>query len=349
VKRFAYIDALRGYAILGVIIVHCAGVAVPFAASGARGVQLFFVASALALSVAWHAHGDGTGAFFVRRIFRIAPMFWLMIAVTYIVNSVTATGDLASPSQITASVFLVHGIAPVLANATVPGASTIAVEVSFYVVFPLLITIVTTWQRALIGLLLAIVFAASAWPGLVAYASMTTPDPLDAKNFAFMSLPTQAPCFFMGMLVYQLIKLDRAPAWISTSAGVACVTLLAAIPFVSTSPSVYLAYVLAFGAGAYSLAQRRSHFVNRAICFMGIISYSAYFWHFLVLRALHYILVDWSFPALFAVTLAITVLLSAGTYIGLEKPMMAAGSRLARRIRAIPDAMQVDSVRNASQ
>jgi peptidoglycan/LPS O-acetylase OafA/YrhL len=56
VKRFAYIDALRGYAILGVLLVHT-GQYSGFdsqAAFGARGVQLFFVASALTLMFSWH-------------------------------------------------------------------------------------------------------------------------------------------------------------------------------------------------------------------------------------------------------------------------------------------------------
>jgi hypothetical protein len=55
-KHLAYIDALRGYAILGVIGVHAsqsgAELAWPLqllADQGARGVQLFFVVSALTL------------------------------------------------------------------------------------------------------------------------------------------------------------------------------------------------------------------------------------------------------------------------------------------------------------
>ena len=65
-RHLDYIDALRGYAILGVVAVH-ASIAVPdlewplrfLAEQGARGVQLFFVVSALTLMLSWHARDDG--------------------------------------------------------------------------------------------------------------------------------------------------------------------------------------------------------------------------------------------------------------------------------------------------
>src|SRR5579872_2655088 len=85
-KHFDYIDALRGYAILMVIAVHTSQ-AFPdlpielfkVFAQGARGVQLFFVTSALTLSMSWVARNEGASEFYTRRIFRIAPMFWVAI------------------------------------------------------------------------------------------------------------------------------------------------------------------------------------------------------------------------------------------------------------------------------
>jgi len=59
-RHFGYIDALRGIAILGVMAVHCSqcipehpGVFRGVINEGARGVQLFFVASALTLTMSW--------------------------------------------------------------------------------------------------------------------------------------------------------------------------------------------------------------------------------------------------------------------------------------------------------
>ena len=83
-SRFDYIDALRGYAIALVMIAHCTflfndvpkSVATSFLGYGGRGVQLFFIASAITLMMSWKRHHDGAGPFYVRRIFRIAPMWY---------------------------------------------------------------------------------------------------------------------------------------------------------------------------------------------------------------------------------------------------------------------------------
>src|SRR5579864_4198724 len=86
ITRYGYIDAVRGYAILLVMAVHTSQVfsnlPAPIAmvlAQGARGVQLFFVASALTLCMSWTARDESIGSFYARRFFRIAPMFWLAI------------------------------------------------------------------------------------------------------------------------------------------------------------------------------------------------------------------------------------------------------------------------------
>lgn len=86
--HYRYIDALRGYAILLVMACHASQTRVQLGElgrtllnQGARGVQLFFVASALTLSISWTSKNDGPLRFYIRRFFRIAPMFWLGIVV----------------------------------------------------------------------------------------------------------------------------------------------------------------------------------------------------------------------------------------------------------------------------
>ena len=78
---------MRGYAILMVMAVHASQVAVEWGGvgrtlvdQGAKGVQLFFVASALTLVMSWNSRNDGALKFYARRLFRVAPMFWLGIA-----------------------------------------------------------------------------------------------------------------------------------------------------------------------------------------------------------------------------------------------------------------------------
>ncbi|MEY9132663.1 peptidoglycan/LPS O-acetylase OafA/YrhL [Bradyrhizobium diazoefficiens] len=82
--RYGYIDALRGYAILLVIFVHSSqmigglqGYVYQIGDQGARGVQLFFVASAITLCMSYHRRTDGVGAFYIRRLFVLRRCFGL--------------------------------------------------------------------------------------------------------------------------------------------------------------------------------------------------------------------------------------------------------------------------------
>jgi peptidoglycan/LPS O-acetylase OafA/YrhL len=87
--KYDYIDTLRGLAILSVVMVHSSQnfpprseVLIQIAAQGSRGVQLFFIASALTLFLSMDARsGDqeprSLESFFIRRFFRIAPAFYL--------------------------------------------------------------------------------------------------------------------------------------------------------------------------------------------------------------------------------------------------------------------------------
>jgi peptidoglycan/LPS O-acetylase OafA/YrhL len=90
VLKFDFIDALRGYAILGVLMVHSGGFVsasspflTNFMALGKSGVQLFYIASALTLCMSWEFRKKHEAYpvrnFFIRRFFRIAPMFYVQM------------------------------------------------------------------------------------------------------------------------------------------------------------------------------------------------------------------------------------------------------------------------------
>ena len=82
--NLTWVDAMRGWAILGVLMVHV-GInenATVFLktiiANGARGVQLFFLMSAFTMFYTYKRHFKEerkyVGNFFIRRFFRIAPL-----------------------------------------------------------------------------------------------------------------------------------------------------------------------------------------------------------------------------------------------------------------------------------
>lgn len=153
IKKYDYIDALRGLAILAVVLVHSSQSVAPNNAillwlmtQGATGVQLFYIASALTLCMSWMARSSHemfpARNFFIRRFFRIAPLFYIAILFYISVNGFSP--DYWSPNGIkwwfapTTALFL-HGFHPETINSVVPGGWSIAVEMSFYLILPFLI------------------------------------------------------------------------------------------------------------------------------------------------------------------------------------------------------------------
>jgi len=356
IKRLRYIDALRGYAILGVIIVHCS-VQVPpglwppvstLALEGARGVQLFFVASALTLMLSWHARGDGARAFYIRRVFRIAPMFWLAIPLFLLIYGFAPRGwapQGISWPHVLATALFVHGFHPQTISSVVPGGSTIAVEMTFYAVFPLLVSVLRSWRITAAALIASICFSALLYPLTIEVAGRLDPQagPDLIKGFAYSWFPTQLPVFITGILVFHLLRdftgrLPRVALGVVLGVGIA---VLIVIPFVASTKVAFIVYTLDFGVIAFCLGQGVGGLlVNRAIVHLGQISYSAYFWHFAVLWATSPLGLNpyngqfaapvlLQFALLLTGVLAVTTLLSTLSYRLIELPMIGVGRQLA--------------------
>ena len=88
-QRNQSLDLLRGVAVLLVVASHCASEAagvVPgltaFAMDyGQLGVQLFFIVSGYTMMLTFgdKINSAGVRSFYVRRVFRIVPLFWIAI------------------------------------------------------------------------------------------------------------------------------------------------------------------------------------------------------------------------------------------------------------------------------
>ena len=367
-ERLSFIDALRGYAILGVIVVHSSqlfpALERPWqllAEQGARGVQLFFVVSALTLMLSWHARNDGVWPFYIRRAFRIAPMFWLAI-VLYVALSGVAF-RYYGPEGITwphvlASAAFVHGFHPETIGSIVPGGWTIADEMTFYALFPVLVWAIRSWQVAALAAVAAVVLAWRTFPLMVDVLPKLFPaaDPKLLPDFAGEWFPNQLPAFLIGILVFHLLRsfsgvLSSSMLQAGLSVAIAAIV---GLPFFgawhpSHVPSLFfmthLTYPAAFGLAAFCLAEGAGRIlVNAPIRYIGTVSYSAYFWHFpmleLIGRAVDpldigHVSPTWPyFLGLLAAATALTVLGATVTFRLVETPMIRLGRRLAARLAA---------------
>lgn len=296
-NRFAYIDALRGYAILAVIAVHCSqgapGLAWPWRPlldQGSRGVQLFYVASAITLCMSWHTRQDGAAAFYVRRLFRIAPLFWLAIPAFLAIEGFGPR--YWAPSgidwrHVTATALFVHGFHPQSITSVVPGSWTIANEMTFYAIFPALIFLLRSWWAALIAAVLSIGAATWLYPQALAFMPQIfagEDKPLLA-NYATLWFPNQLPVFLIGIATYFAIVAVRFRSpLISRAILLASLAAMLALPFYQTTWQLHLLYSIAFAFFAFGLAHYPTRFlVHPYICWIGKISFGAYLWHFAIL------------------------------------------------------------------
>ncbi|WP_182872475.1 acyltransferase family protein [Bradyrhizobium diazoefficiens] len=328
-KRFAYIDTLRGYAVLGVVLVH-AGQSCGFdAAFGARGVQLFFVASALTLMTSWQERNDGTAAFFIRRAFRIIPMFWLSVPIYLGLNADDYTWQVIGAAAFLQFLRPDWIIAPI-----VPGGWSVCIEVIFYCTFPLVALYTTSFVRACILVVLSFC-GAKLWGefGRVLGAYLF-PDQ-DIGVWLYLQYPNQMFAFAAGILCYFAIQKWRSMFGDAATETVLAGTLtwmgyLAAFgnPQILNSSLAFalLIICLANGAGKY--------LVNPALVYIGRFSFSIYLLHWLgigyaaKLTIAAHLEGGQQFFVLFLTTVAITTALAAITYYVIELPMIRFGNRI---------------------
>jgi exopolysaccharide production protein ExoZ len=349
-KRYAYIDAIRGYAILLVIAVHSSqyfddlSVAVrTLADQGARGVQLFFVASAMTLCMSWQARNDGALPFYIRRFFRIAPMYYLSMPLFLWVRgfgpSIYAPDGVGWRHIAMAATFT-HGFMPDTITSVVPGSWSIADEMMFYAIFPLLMLGLdrVRFVAAALAAMAVVLVCFGIQRNAYAYA-MHIADPAWRAawgTFLYLWFMQQLPCFLFGMLAYKWMAEGRAVRW---PAALVLVSLLAmvivafypALPYIGRS-GLSTQYGFIFAAFALGLAHWQPWFlVNPVIGWIGKVSFSAYLVHLWVISM--FAVPHANYAEAFAALTAITVAISSITYLVIEEPFNQWGRRLAKRFR----------------
>jgi len=362
--HYAYIDCIRGYAVLLVITCHLTDAFpnLPYPVHrltviGWHGVQLFFIASAVTLLMSWHAEKNRKGkndilAFFIRRFCRIAPAYYGAILL-YLLGCMTFLNDW-HPSMATG-----------VPNPwqAVPGAWSISAEFSFYVIFPILATIVTSLRRAAIMFLVTLL-AAVTLNELgrrvfdESYGSQTMVD------FLYYWLPNQAPVFALGFIVFFLLNVfSEQRRWVNTarfrmSALAAALGLYVGVtylhaPMIFSYATVQPPALLQASIGFVLLVLVAStspsgYLVNRYIAAVGKVSFSAYLVHFAVIDA--FSTAEWAagfrdqrnYAAILAYGVgwigvaAVTVGLSAISHHLVEKPGIAIGKKLIDMLRVNP-------------
>lgn len=362
VEKHGYIDLLRGVAILGVIAVHChqqvPGLHWVFRGLfnyGQLGVQLFFVASALTLCLSMDSRNeDSWWNFYVRRFFRIAPLYYFAILLYFFWRTWTEwkkNGILDMPPGYTArgileNLFFVHGFDPSNFNHIVPGGWSIATEIAFYSVFPALFRLQTRigFQKFLGFACITTLLSFVAQWFLIRNLGMTN----DAFGFPYCTITNQLPVFLIGILTFQKMKVTR-PGWksliIATLLCGSGMFLLNTTEIKTGMNGFFYPILSSIGFGILALylagipGPHGAGF--RFLGAIGRVSFSLYILHFLFLELLvpvlrETLLLSLPIPELqllsvYLVVTGVTFFAAKGTEAFLERPAIEAARNYLRR------------------
>lgn len=307
--RYDYLDALRGWAILGVILTHAASLAgvkgYPRLVTDAagNGVLLFFVISActifMTLTRATDREARPIGNFFIRRGMRLFPVYWFGIILYTVVYGLGSRGWRDGPDlwHYPLHFTLTNLLAPQTMSSVVPGGWSISCEALFYLTVPVWFYFARGLRSALallVCLMIGGVLCTTVLRHIAGPEVFAAIDPREMKQFWYRLLPSQLGTFGFGIALYFLAfrspalmtHLQRRIEGLSLLIGGVAVLALATFHKIPAVPSQF-SFGLGFMMVALALAAVPFRLlVNRSTIWVGRISYSAYLLHFLVIKQL---------------------------------------------------------------
>jgi peptidoglycan/LPS O-acetylase OafA/YrhL len=343
------LDGLRFYAFLGVFICHT----LPFdgafyrrfhlpipwlwgaiAKSGAAGVDLFFALSAFLITSILLREREETGGislrrFYLRRILRIWPLYFLLIAVGVVLAHTMAKQSL--PWYYIAGYLLfvgnwVHAVFGRPESICSP-LWTVSIEEQFYLIWPLLMKMLRRRGMivaAIVTFLLATVsrvgfMLAGSSGGFIYYGSVSRCDSL-------------ALGILLALFADRLPRLRRGARWLLLAGGL--LGWVASSAWLNEQPGpvdirmVLGRLIVSLAAGAILYACLHSHsklLRGEWVVRLGKISYGLYMLHLtgiLIMLSLFHPVWGWQLLATKALGFVMTVILAMASYRWVESPFL---------------------------
>jgi len=334
--RRPYLDGLRGVAALMVFMIHSGA---PLLRAQGRlgnllvdygkyGVSVFFVVSAFTLCMtmapALDAQQVSWTRYFIRRFFRIAPLYYLVLAFVILSNSTVRAREDFWPTILAHFTFANMAL-PHYANDLLQVEWSIAVEFAFYLILPLLLVLCRS-RRGIAALACATAMLTYNYNSIAQLFG----EPY--MSFRQLNLLGHGVPFVVGMMCFLALRRHGVEGVVKHLLVV--IGALAVLVLFCSSEGRWSEPLISLGTAAVLVSAATRGIAGRVLsrwplAQIGKISYSVYLTHCFCLHYLH----PFREPNLnVLLALACTLALSSVTYLAVEQPMRRLGGLVARRI-----------------
>jgi exopolysaccharide production protein ExoZ len=351
-KRIESLDYLRGLMALSVMVFHYSrrtfgqmGSDTLIGRLGIYAVAVFYILSGLSLTLVYAGrikHSSDIVAFFAKRFFRIAPLFWLTISISILHSYLLSRKGL--PFDVTAwSAFLNYSLLFGFIDPAAylsPGAWSIGNELVFYSVMPLLL-LASSWSKRAFPTAIALTFAMG---GYFSCCILSPSESLSDQWPEYINPGNQAFFFASGIAIGtwgQQLAIARPLLWIiSISACLGFVIwptgreeiniVTGMNRWIFASCGILLVWSL------YSLNPKLPGWPHRLLSFIGQGCYSIYLLHLFVASLVIYATsrIGMSNGVGYFLSVFVTLGVSWLTFRYIEFPMMKLGKQLSDKWRS---------------
>ena len=275
-ERNKFCDFLKGIAMIMVVLVHSRqripGISHAFniLMLGQLGCQIFFMISGYLLMRSFDLGQVSIKRFYVKKFVSIAPGYYLIIGLTFVLNTITYKYINQSigfayniePISILCNMLFLHGLLPFCNNDVVAGGWYIGTLMLMYLIFPLIYKIIVkikNWHMA------PILVALISWVVAVIFKIAGSNSIFNNSDFYYFNIIVQIPCLLWGCGIYIDAKNGKVATLCERMLGIIVILISFTCYFIAFDYHVDFLYIVmptAFTAGIYLLA--KNCFINKA-------------------------------------------------------------------------------------